>query len=123
MQRYILGFVLVCATSCACYASDTAPVSETIQLFTPADLERLRAVNPDHYQRAERLMSAANKYCPVGKAQTQSADLRSDQVACGQLDMTSNPPKRAIKFTLDRTHYIAWVTLTANPAKPFPAGQ
>ena len=122
MKRYLVGFLLLCA-AVACNASDTATVNQTIQLFTTADLERLRSTNPDHYQRAKKLMSAANKYCPVGKAEAQSADLRSDQMTCGHLDMTSNPPKRAISFNLDGTHYVAWVTLTASPAKSVPAGQ
>jgi hypothetical protein len=121
MMRYVLG-VLLCVAG-ACYASDTAPAGQTVRLFTPADLEKLRSSNPDHYQRAEKLISAANSYCPIGKPVAQSADLRSDQVACGHLDMTSNPPKREISFNLDGTHYIALVTLTASPAKPVPAGR
>ena len=120
MKRCVMGFLVVCA-ACACYASDTVTVGQTIQLLTSADLERLRSTNPEHYRRARDLMSAANKYCPVGKPEAESADLRSDQMTCGHLDMTSNPPKRALKFTLDGTHYIAWVTLTASPAKPVPA--
>ena len=120
MKRCVTGFLVVCA-ACACYASDTVTVGQTIQLLTSADLERLRSTSPDHYRRARDLMSAANKYCPIGKPEAESADLRSDQMTCGHLDMTSNPPKRALNFTLDGTHYIAWVTLTASPAKPVPA--
>ena len=121
MKRCLIGLLLFCAAGTG-YASDTAPVGQTIRLFTPADLEKLRATNPAHYERAKELMSAANKYCPVGKPEAQRADLRSDQVRCGHLEMTSNPPKRAITFNLDGTHYIAWVTLTARPAKPVPVG-
>jgi hypothetical protein len=116
MMRSVVG-VLICVAG-ACYAS-----GQTVQLLTSADLEKLRSSNPDHYQRAEKLMAAANKYCPIGEPTVQSADIRSNQIACGHLDMTSNPPKREIAFTLDGTHYIAWVTLTASPAKPMPAGQ
>jgi len=122
MKCYLVGFLLAYAAG-ACNASDSGTVGQTIQLFTSADLEKLHSTNPDHYRRAKELMSAANKYCPVGKPEAQSADLRSDQVTCGHLDMTSNPPKRAIRFTLDGAHYIAWVTLTASPPKPVPAGQ
>jgi len=121
MMRYIIGFSL-CAAA-ACYASDTTPADQTIRLFTPADLEKLHSTNPDHWRRAEKLIAAANQYCPVGTPKTQSADLRSNQVNCGHLDMTSNPPKREITFNLDGTHYVALVTLTASPAKPVPAGQ
>jgi len=121
MMRYVIGLSLCAAV--ASYASDTVAAGQTIQLFTPADLENLHSTNPGHWQRAEKLNAAANQYCPVGTPKTQSADLRSSQVNCGHLDMTSNPPKRKITFNLDGTHYVALVTLTASPAKPVPAGQ
>ena len=121
MMRYVIG--LSACAAVACYASDTAPAGQTVHLFTPADLEKLHSTNPDHWWRAEKLIAAANQYCPVGTPKTQSADLRSNQVNCGHFDMTSNPPKREITFILDGTRYVALVTLTASPAKPVPAGQ
>jgi hypothetical protein len=92
-----------------------------VQLFTAEDLAHLRDQNPNHYQRAEKLITAANSLCPPGKPETHDATLRSDQVDCGRLLMTSNPPKREIRFTLDTTQYVALVTITADPPKLIPA--
>ena len=35
-------------------------------------------------------------------------------ISCAMLLLTSNPPKRALSFTLDNTPYVAIVTVTAD---------
>jgi hypothetical protein len=37
--------------------------------------------------------------------------------------LTSNPPKRALTFTLDNTRYVAIVTITADRPRLMPADQ
>lgn len=87
-------------------------------LDTPADLANLRATNPSHYGRAQRIIAAAKALCRPGQPTLQSTELDSRHMKCGHLFLTSNPPKREISFTLDRTNYVALVTVTADPPKP-----
>jgi len=114
MRKVILA-ACVCCTS-VCWADE--PVDP--QIFTPpvslnstVDLARLHATNPDHYARAVRLMKAANTLCRPGEPKLQNTDGRD--ISCAMLLLTSNPPKRALSFTLDNTRYVAIVTITADP--------
>jgi hypothetical protein len=84
----------------------------------PEGLSNLRATNPDRYARAIGVMAAANKLCKPGAMKLQSLELVSDDVTCGRLFLTSNPPKREVSFTLDSTRYVAVVTITDNPPEP-----
>jgi hypothetical protein len=59
-----------------------------------------------------RLMTAANTLCKPGEPKLQNTDGRD--TSCGMLLLTSNPPKRALSFTLDNTRYVAIVTITAD---------
>jgi hypothetical protein len=115
MRKLVLAAAWVCSAS-VCWAD--APVDPVIlrppvQLNSAADLDRLRESNPDHYARAMRLMTAANKLCKPGEPKLQNTD--GKDIACGMRLLTSNPPKRALSFTLDDTHYVAIVTITADP--------
>jgi hypothetical protein len=91
---------------------DPVTIRPPVQLNSTADLDRLRKTNPDHYARAMRLMTAANTLCKPGEPKLQNTDGRD--TSCGMLLLTSNPPKRALSFTLDNTRYVAIVTITAD---------
>jgi hypothetical protein len=51
----------------------------------------------------------------------QNADGRD--ISCAMLLLTSNPPKRALSFTLDSTPYVAIVTVTADRPRLTHAAQ
>lgn len=87
------------------------------RLDTPQDLANLRATNFDHYQRAERIIAAANTLCRPGLPRLEEAKFGATHLSCAHLLLTSLPAKREIAFKLDGTRYIAVVTITANPAK------
>jgi hypothetical protein len=91
-------------------------VTPPVQLNSNADLARLRETNPEHYARAVRLMHAANTLCSPGEPKLQNTDGRD--ISCAMLLLTSNPPKRALSFTLDNTRYVAIVTITADRPEP-----
>jgi len=113
MRKLVLGAWLCSAP--VCWADESvapAIITPSVQLNSTADLARLRATNPDHYARATRLMAAANTLCKPGEPKVQNTDGRD--ISCGMLLLTSNPPKRALSFTLDGTHYVAIVTITAD---------
>jgi len=114
MRRLILA-ACVCSAS-VCWADepvDPQVVTLPVPLNSSADLARLREINPDHYARALRLMNAANTLCKPGAPKLQNTDGRD--ISCAMLLLTSNPPKRALSFTLDHTRYVAIVTITADP--------
>jgi hypothetical protein len=120
MRNRILAVSAVLLYSAsACWASSSVEPAEPkppVHLDNPADLAQLRETNPDHYARAMRLMAAANRLCKPGKPKLQNADGRD--ISCALLLLTSNPPKRALSFTLDTTRYIAIVTITADQPEP-----
>jgi hypothetical protein len=105
------------------WAEDAAVINPPVRLDTQQELDNLRAANPSHYARAKRLIAAANTLCPPGQPRLQSTELKSTelnsrQLSCGQMFLTSNPPKREISFTLDGIRYAALVRVTADPPKP-----
>ena len=114
MRSFALAVVFVCAASVA-RAGDS--VQSPLRLDTPAERAQLRASNPDHYARAERLIMAANSLCPPAAPKLEHADADSRNAACGLLLWTSNPPQREINFTLDGIRYAALVVITADPPK------
>ena len=88
-----------------------------IRLDTPQDLANLRATNFDHYQRAARIIAAANTLCRPGLPKLEVAKFGATDLSCAHLLLTSLPAKRQIAFRLDGTRYVALVTNTANPAR------
>jgi hypothetical protein len=92
--------------------------TETIYLDGPADLARLRAANPEHYARAQRILAAANELCRPQAGDVSYARFQARELSCSDLLLkTSNPPKRQINFTLDDTRYIALVVITDDPPR------
>jgi hypothetical protein len=116
-MRTIILVACMCSASFA-WAEDSVEINPPVRLNTPADLANLRATNPTHYARAQRIIADAKELCRPGQPTLQSTELKSGPMKCGHLFLTSNPPKREISFTLDRTNYVALVTVTADPPKP-----
>jgi hypothetical protein len=113
----LLGKLVLTASVCVasvCWAD------EPVRLDSAAALVRLRESNPDHYARAMRLITAANTLCRPGEPKQQNTDGRD--ISCALLLFASNPPKRMLSFTLDNTHYVAIVTITADRPKLTRAG-
>lgn len=118
----ILALIGACAAvASADEAPLTVPPKRTVYLDGPSDLARLRQVNPGHYARAERILTAANHLCRPGPGQLQEAAEAQDLTCNGSLLRTSNPPKWQITFTLDDTRYVALVAVTDDPPRLTPA--
>jgi hypothetical protein len=66
-------------------------------------------------------MAAANRLCKPGQPKLQNAYGRD--ISCALLLFTSNPPKRALSFTLDTTRYVAILTLTTDRPQLLPVDQ
>jgi hypothetical protein len=126
MRGFLLPLRLVATATLATSVAAALP-PETVYLNGAADLAKLRATNPAHAARAERIMAAANQLCrptagAVSEAQAivhpKTARIEGQEIACADMLLkTSNPPKRQISFTLDGTRYIAMVAITDDPPK------
>jgi len=121
MRKLILAAWVCSAAVCSADPVDPVVITPPVQLNSTAELARLRETNPDHYTRALRLMAAANTLCKPGEPKLQNTDGRD--ISCGVLLLTSNPPKRALSFTLDNTHYVAMVAITADRPELMHADQ
>lgn len=98
------------------WAADARPGQ--VYLDGPVSLAQLRASNPIHYQRALKIIDAANELCRPKAGEMEYARFDAKNISCAQtLLKTSNPPKRQLSFRLDDTQYIALVTVTDDPPK------
>jgi hypothetical protein len=95
------------------------PSHRSVSRVTPTTLElladtTLRTVPSPDLRRPQSASQRRSRHASAESV---------NQVNCGHLDMTSNPPKREITFNLDGTHYVALATLTTSPAKSVSPGQ
>ncbi len=118
MRSTLLSLGLIALTVTLAPHPSTASPDKYVYLYGQSDLERLRATNPGHYARAERIMAAANELCRPTPGEVTYAKFDARDISCVEmLVKTSNPPKRQISFTLDDTRYIALVVITDDPAR------
>jgi hypothetical protein len=123
MRGTLLALAIASASTGLTIDADAASpqvvyVPQVVYLNSTAALAELRATNPDHYARAQRILAAANELCRPGPASVQFAKSDAQEVSCANMLLrTSNPPKRQITFRLDDTRYIALVTVTDDPPR------
>jgi hypothetical protein len=118
MRNTLLSLGLIALTVTLVPHAAAASPDKYVYLDGQSDLDRLRATNPGHYARAERIMAAANELCRPKSGVVSYAKFDARDISCvDMLLRTSNPPKRQISFTLDDTHYIALVVITDDPAR------
>jgi hypothetical protein len=113
------GWALLCMLAAIAAPGWTLP--PPIELDDDA-MAALARSHPTHHRRAVLLLTAA------GSARCGSAELKRIRVQldvgsmdCSEFLLTSEPPKRRITFTLDRTRYAAVVTLRNADATLVPA--
>jgi hypothetical protein len=102
--------------------ADDAPAAvkqaPTVYLRGEQDLAQLKAANPNHYERARKLMAAADVVCKPGPLSVVPAEASAKDTSCANMVvLTSYPPKRTIGFTLDDVRYVAYVVLTESVAE------
>ena len=111
----------IAATLLAITASFAADPPSTVYLNGPKSLAALQKVNPRHYARAERIIAAANEVCRPGPLASYYARFEAREISCTDMMFkASNPPKKQLAFTLDKTRYVALVTITDEAAKLVP---
>ena len=119
MRRIALTLVMAAACMSGAWAADARPGHPgQVYLDGPVSLAQLRASNPIHYQRALKIIDAANELCRPKGGEMEYARFDAKNISCARaLLKTSNPPKRQLSFRLDDTQYIALVTVTDDPPK------
>jgi hypothetical protein len=121
MRKIALTLGMAVAFMSGVWAADAR--AGEVYLDGPASLAKLRAANPIHYQRALKIIDAANELCRPKAGELEYARFDAKHISCARaLLKTSNPPKRQLSFRLDATQYIALVTVTDDPAKLVAAG-
>jgi hypothetical protein len=112
MRGKTLVSIFAMLTAAAAWAQPPASAPRVVYLQGLQDMEKLKAANPDHYARAERIIAASDELCKPGPDQIEYVQFAAKDISCqGMLLRTSNPPKRQIGFTLDDVRYVALVTL------------
>jgi hypothetical protein len=139
MSWLALVSVITCGASAALCTAAEPPqvrVDSVVRLDGPDALARLQVSNPRHYAKAIKIIDAATQICrvdnhfediPVGhglvapeqgqaqaKGQPQGTEQPQETASAScvwGLWMTSFPPKRELRFTLDHTIYIAVVSV------------
>jgi hypothetical protein len=127
MGERIMGRIVFAMAVAACVSGAWAGAPPggggVVRLDRPGALAELRATNPAHYARAQKILAAANHLCRPTKGEVDYAKFDAKNISCiRSLIKTSNPPKREIRFRLDDTQYIALVTLTDDPPRLVAAG-
>ena len=91
-----------------------------IDLDVPGNLEALARANPDHYAKIQRILVDVPQRPPAegSVASWMRVEFQAHHVSYTDLVMTSLPPKKRLKFSLDDTSYVAVVTLAGWDAKP-----
>jgi len=98
------------------WAADSG--AAVVYLDGPASLAELRTANPIHYQRAVKIIGAANELCRPQPGELEYTKFEAKNISCARVLLrTSNPPKRQLSFRLDDTQYIALVAVTDDPPK------
>jgi hypothetical protein len=92
------------------------------RLDTQDALDSLRAANPRHYAIARSILAAANEICDTHQGAPLRMKFEAQNIGCvSSFWLTSNPPKRALSFTIDDTVYSALIEFRDLGARLRPA--
>jgi len=83
-----------------------------IDLDAPGNLEAVERDHPDHYAKIREIL-AEGAACPWGKAGAAWMLARYEvrDIHCENFVLTSFPPKRRVRFSLDDVSYTKIVTM------------
>ena len=92
------------------------------RLDTQDALDTLRTANPRHYAIARKILAAANEIWDARQGEPMRMKFDAQDVGCiSSFWLTSNPPKRALSFTIDDTVYSALIEVRDLGARLRPA--
>jgi hypothetical protein len=100
-----------------------APLQATgpIDLDIPANLKAVELDHPDHFAKIQQILVEVQQQ-PNGRvADWMRTRFDARDVLYTDLVMTSLPPKKRLRFSLDKSSYVTTVTLRNWGASPTPA--
>jgi hypothetical protein len=99
----------------------SAYTDRRIDLDVPANLEAIERDHPEHYAKIQRILSEV-RHQPTGTVATwMRTQFDARDVSYIDLIKTSLPPKKRLEFRLDRTTYVALITLWTPELRGTPA--
>ena len=108
MNRLAVALVCLSLATTPSYAS-----TGSVDLNAPGAIEALARDNPEHYAKIAKILQDVAQRPPEAVPRWMKSEFGAEQVAFPSLLKTSDPPKRSLAFTLDRTRYEVVVTVPA----------
>jgi hypothetical protein len=110
---------LAAAAICAGFVA-LAHAADRIDLNAPGAMETLARDNPAHYEKVRRILAEVERRPLASVAGWMKTEFAAENVVYSGMVRTSDPAKKLLAFTLDRTRYEGVVTL-AQTEKRVPA--
>jgi hypothetical protein len=92
-----------------------------VDLDKPGALGRLQRDNPEHYRAVRGIVANVVKQPEASVPEWMRVTYKADDVLYPPILLTSNPPKRDLRFRLDDVTYRTLVTLPYVPTVAEPA--
>ena len=108
------GFPALAFVFAALMTAGGSNAAGPIDLDVPGKLEAIERDNPDHFAKIERILAEVPRQPPNQKAVAEWMRTRfqARNVQYSDLVMTSLPPKKRLRFSLDDASYVKVVTLS-----------
>ena len=110
-MKTILTMALLVLTSVAIATAADIGLRRTVDLDVPGAMERVRAANPDHFDKIAKMIEGVTQQPDTAVPRWLRVNFDARDVNYRPIVMTSYPPKRRLSFALDDTHYLVVITL------------
>ena len=88
-----------------------AQASEPVDLDNPRNLEAVERDRPAHYAKIQQILADAPRQPTGDVPKWMHAQFDAQDVLYTDLMMTSLPPKKLLRFSLDQSSYVMTITL------------
>ena len=117
----IRSVVAVSVASAALVVAPPSRATGPIDLDVPANLEAVERDHPEHFRKIQQIVVEVQQQ-PTGRvADWMRARFDARDVLYADWVLTSFPPKKRLRFSLDKSSYVTTVTLRDWGASPMPA--
>lgn len=118
MIRHIVLAVVLAAPIGALAADGSR---QTIDLRVPNAMEQLQRSNPAHYEKIRLIIADLREEPQRAEGDWLQVKYDAGNTLLRDIVKTSYPPKQVLHFSLDRVHYVMYVTRSDMMAKIVPA--
>jgi hypothetical protein len=110
-MKTILTMASLVLTSVAIATAADIGLRRTVDLGVPGAMERVRAANPDHFDKIVKIIEGVTQQPDTAVPRWLRVNFDARDVNYRPIVMTSYPPKRRLSFALDDTDYLVVITL------------